>query len=120
APEAKIEECSYDLGGSRLATIELISNARPVSVSWERADFPAECYEPSAERDALEGLLARLEALESWLPADAWADLAVEPYEPHGYRMFIIFGASSDDFPSLPDLGTVDWPFEGALREFAE
>lgn len=112
--------CTDGLGLTFGAAIELSTDAGVTTISWRRTNVPEGCYEPSAVRDALEALLARLESPEDWLPADAWQDESPRPYQPHSFRLITIalpWQAGVDD---PPELSSVASPLVDSLTTYGE
>lgn len=91
-----------------------------VVVSWFLfGDTEEDYFQPQPEAEALEALATRLMTLETWLPADAWADATGAPHEPTAYVMTIIlepWGGSLDELPV--EYTSVAWPLTGELVDF--
>lgn len=78
-------------------------------------------YEPSPERETLDALAVRLQTLDEWLPANAWADATAAPYVPARYHMLIEkleWGGTLDELPV--ESTAVTWPLEASIDEFGE
>jgi hypothetical protein len=74
-------------------------------------------YQPSSERRRIEQLVARLLALETWLPASAWDRSTAELYSASAFRLIVNREPVGG---SPPDVSTVDWPFTTPLSDFGE
>ncbi len=83
--------------------IKLVRDGREVTVG--RMLMPPEVYAPSAAWDDFERLLGRLDALETWLPADAWTQRKPQPFAAPAYRLRVEASVSPD-----PPLGPIAWP----------
>lgn len=68
----------------------------------------------------LNSLNNRLTQLESWLPADAWADTGWNPYEPEAFRLYLR-DATADpaDGSGMPQQVRI-WPLDGDPAAFGE
>lgn len=78
-------------------------------------------YEPSPEREALDALAVRLQTLDDWLPASAWADATAAPYVAARHHMLIEkveWGGTLDELP--PESSTVAWPLSESIDDFGE
>lgn len=78
-------------------------------------------FEPQPEALALDALAARLQTLEEWLPASAWADASPKAYSPAQYRIVIstdVWGGSVNDLPV--ESSTVAWPLEAGIDTFGD
>jgi hypothetical protein len=100
--------------------IELVTDDGPVIVSWQRASGFDGCWEPNIARDALESLLAKLESPVDWLPADAWQDPTLRPYESHSYRLITIAQPRLQDVGDVAEASSVSWPLADSLTTFGE
>jgi hypothetical protein len=93
-----------------------------VRINWLLfGDTEQDYFQPQPEAEALGALAARLQALDEWLPANAWADATAKPYEPTTYRILIHkqqWGGSLDDLPV--ESATVTWPLEGGITAFGD
>jgi hypothetical protein len=98
------------------------ADSETVVVSWLLfGDTEEDYFQPQPEAEALEALAARLTTLETWLPADAWADATGTPHEPSAYVMTITlepWGGSLDELPV--EYATVEWPLPGELTTFGD
>jgi hypothetical protein len=112
--------CADGLGLTFGAAIELATDSGRAIVSWAQTNAPDGCYEPSAARDALNTLLARLESPHEWLPADVWQDEALRPYEPHGFRLVTVTQPQLASVGDVPDVSSVAWPLVNSLISFGE
>ena len=65
-------------------------------------DIPAETY-------VLSHLADQLSDPETWLPVDAWADVA-RPYQADAY-LLVVTAERSKELPPYADMDAVDWPF---------
>jgi hypothetical protein len=83
-----------------------------VIISWNLYnDTGLDYFQPQPEAEALQAFALRLETLEAWLPAAAWADPIGAPHVPAAYRLTIsgsAWGGSAADLPA--DVSTVSWP----------
>jgi hypothetical protein len=71
-----------------------------------------------AAHQSLAELEADLVDLESWIPADEWADAEWLPYEPTAFRLLV---SNIDDQPLLPEEGEpVPWPGRTPPDEIGE
>ncbi len=96
------------------------SDGETVVVSWFLfGDTEDDYFQPQPEAEALDALAARLSTLETWLPAEAWADATGAPHEPSAYLMAIDlepWGGSLDELPV--EYASVSWPLAGELVNF--
>lgn len=95
--------------------ITLGSGADAVTVSWTSM-FPDDAlyYEPSPEREALDGLGAHIIVFDTWLPADAWAERDPCTVQALRFRVVIFIGAYGGVLADLPpDIADVPWPLGG-------
>lgn len=78
-------------------------------------------YEPSPEREMLDALALRLQTLDEWLPANAWADPTAAPYLParlHLLIQMIEWGGAPSELPV--EFSEVAWPLETSIDESGE
>ena len=84
-------------------------------------DDDALYYEPSPERETLDALAVRLQTLDDWLPANAWADMTAAPYVPARHYMLIEkveWGGTLDELPV--ESSAVAWPLSESIDDFGE
>jgi hypothetical protein len=112
--------CTDGLGLTWSAAIELVTEEGPVVVSWQRASGPEGCWQSTTALEALESLLAKLESPDGWLPADAWQDQTLRPYEPHSYRLITIAQPRLQEAGTMPEASSVSWPLADSLTTFGE
>ena len=102
--------------------VEIGTDAGIVEVRWVSVEADeVDWAEPSPERERLDVLGERLETLESWLPAEAWAEEEPVPYVPLRYRLFTIaqaWGGEPADLP--PDVSEVEWPLDATVLTHGE
>jgi hypothetical protein len=93
-----------------------------VRINWLLfGDTEQDYFQPQPEAEALGALAARLQVLDEWLPASAWADANAKPYEPTTYRILIHrqqWGGNPDDLPV--ESATVAWPLDGGIDGFGD
>jgi hypothetical protein len=92
--------------------ITLGSGEDAVVVSWTSM-FPDDpvYYEPSPEREALDGLGAHMIVFDTWLADDAWAERDPCTVEALRFRVYVDaqpYGGLLADLP--PDITDVPWP----------
>lgn len=78
-------------------------------------------YEPSPERETLDALALRLQTLDEWLPANAWADPTAAPYLPARHHLLIQkieWGGAASELPV--ESSEVAWPLDASIDEFGE
>jgi hypothetical protein len=97
--------------------ITIGSGADAVVVSWVSM-YPddAEYYEPSAEREVLDALGARMIAFDTWLADAAWAERDPCTVQALRFRVFIDaqpYGGYLAELP--PDMTDVPWPLSGEI-----
>jgi hypothetical protein len=100
--------------------ITLGSGQTQVDVGWTTVPpYFEQYYEPSAERDRLELLAARMLAWDSWLSDDGWAIREPCTYQAARFRIWIeaqAYGGSLADLAA--DIADVTWPLGGAILEW--
>ncbi len=90
-----------------------------VSITWFYWGDGNPYFEPQPEALALTNLAGRLQTLEEWLPAGAWADASPQAYAPAQYRIVIStdpWGGSVNDLPV--ESSTVAWPLDAGIDAF--
>lgn len=94
----------------------------PAVISWVAMFADDDLYyEPSPERETLDAMAVRLQTLDDWLPANAWADATAAPYLPARYHMLIQkleWGGTPDELPV--ESSAVAWPLETSINDFGE
>jgi hypothetical protein len=119
-PNPGVEPPGYGGSGSILEVG--VPGGENILITWYLFNDPPEqdFFQPQPEAEALEALSARLATLEEWLPASAWADDTVAPYEPVSYLMAIDTQPRGPDEDSWVEIDTVVWPLDEAIGDFGE
>ncbi len=82
-------------------------------------ELPPEITDRELEaHEELTALEADLLALESWIPADHWAEAEWQPYQPQAFRLLV---TNVDDVEPIPEEGEpVPWPGSTSPDEIGE
>ncbi|MFN2483593.1 MAG: hypothetical protein ABR509_01470 [Candidatus Limnocylindria bacterium] len=73
-----------------------------------------------AAHERLQQLNDRLNALETWLPDDAWTDAEFTTYTPEALRLFVRNADADAPDPSGIEPEERDWPLDAPLADFGE
>ncbi len=87
---------------------------------WLGEEEESAYYEPAPERRAIHDLAMLVQAPESWIESDGWADADARPYEPDGYVVIATRFFPEAATEGAPDVDAVPWPFAEGPDTFGE
>jgi len=84
------------------------------------SDWPQVSADELAAHRSLRALSDRLMTLDAWLPSDAWADPAWQPYEAAAIRLLVRDADGEAPNPDGPPFQELPWPVTGDPATFGD